>query len=168
MAMKISLVDKDGNPAEVSYATKYSAGFDIKADLTSLGRGESATVALPINGGARKIPTGLFLNVEGEPDGNEVPALMIVPRSGKSLEGLRVSNSPGIIDADYEGEIMIIVDLDTPSVGYGRPIKHGDKIAQGVFIMVPRFDIEAQDVERGDGGFGSTDKKKIVTPAIKK
>lgn len=164
--MKLSIVDKDGNPIEVTYATKYSAGFDIKADLS--GR-DPKSMSFILDGGAKMVPTGLYLKAEGEPEGNTVPALFITPRSGKSLAGFRVSNSPGLIDADYEGEIMVIIDRDKPAKG-GLPvtISHGDKIAQGVFIQVPRFDIKVEDVERGKGGFGSTDSKKIDTPPIKK
>jgi len=165
--MKLSIVDKDGNPADVSYATKHSAGFDIKADLSALPVGHQC-VRLQLDGGPKKIPTGLFLKVEGEVENGMVPALLVTPRSGMSLWGWSISNSPGLIDADYKGEIMIIMSRSKSGVGGAKvKIDHGDKIAQGVFIMVPRFDIPAEDVDRGAGGFGSTDKK-IVTPPIKK
>jgi len=164
--MKISIVDKDGNPADVSYATKHSAGFDIKADLS--GMPAPKIVRMRLNGPSVKVPTGLFIKVEGEVENGMVPALLITPRSGKSLEGFNISNSPGLIDADFKGEIMVIIDRPRAGVGCPGNIKDGDKIAQGVFIMVPRFDVPVEDVERGEGGFGSTDAKKIVTPPIKK
>ena len=166
--MKLSIVDKDGNPADVAYATKHSAGFDIKADLSAMPVGHQC-VRLQLDGGPKKIPTGLFIKAEGEVENGMVPALFITPRSGMSLDGWTVSNSPGLIDADYKGEIMIILNRGKAGGGGAKvKIDHGDKIAQGVFIMVPRFDVPAEEVERGEGGFGSTDAKKIVTPPTKK
>jgi len=101
------------------------------------------------------IPTGLAFEI---PAGFEV---QIRPRSGLSLKtGLMVVNSPGTIDADYRGEVKIIIgNLGNKS----EEICHGDRIAQMVFcpIIQAKFEVvsELSDTSRGAGGFGSTGKK---------
>ena len=133
----------DGLPLP-SYATPASAGVDlaaaIDADLT-LGPGERAAV-----------PTGIAIAL---PDGYEA---QIRPRSGLALaHGITVLNSPGTIDADYRGEIRIILaNLGAAAVTLTR----GQRIAQLVVAPVARVAWQAAaelpESQRGAGGFGST------------
>jgi dUTP pyrophosphatase len=125
-----------------SYATELSAGLDLKANIE-----ESIT----INTLERLlIPTGLKIEL---PEGYEA---QIRPRSGLALKhGITVLNSPGTIDADYRGEIgVILVNLsDTPFT-----INPGERIAQMIVAKHARIDFievdELDDSERGEGGFG--------------
>ncbi len=143
--MKVKIVNRS-RFALPEYQTPLSAGLDIRADLdapVTLGPLERAM-----------IPTGLFVEL---PEGCE---MQIRPRSGLAAKhGITVLNSPGTIDADYRGEIKIIlVNLS------GEPftVEAGERIAQ---MIVARYEqIEWQPVEelgataRGAGGFGSTGK----------
>ena len=145
----VKIVNKEGELVDLSYATKYSAGFDIYAsDKTMIYPNKKALV-----------PTGLFLKVDKDKV-NCFFELQIRPRSSLSYNtDLRICNSPGTIDMDYEGEIMIIIEQTR-----NRPhmINEGDPIAQGVFCPVLRPDcIVVQEKERKTGGFGSTEKKKV-------
>ena len=131
-----------------TYETKWAAGADLRA---CLGKGEK----MVIKPGQRVlVPTGLSFEIE---PGFEV---QIRPRSGVSLKTqLLVVNSPGTIDADYRGEIKIIMgnfgDQD-------EIIEHGDRVAQMVLMPViqAKFEITAElsSTARGAGGFGSTGK----------
>lgn len=127
-----------------AYATPGSAGLDLQAAV-------SATVTLP-PGARDAIPTGLAIAL---PDGWEA---QVRPRSGLALKsGVTVLNSPGTVDADYRGEIkVILINLgDTPFV-----IARGDRIAQ--LVIAPVSQLVWQEVDtlpetaRGSGGFGST------------
>ena len=126
------------------YATTASAGVDLRAvEKCVLRPGERALV-----------PTGLRIAL---PVGYEA---QVRPRSGLALKhGVTLPNSPGTIDADYRGEIMVIMQNlgDAPFV-----IEPGDRIAQMVVAPVSRVDwVEAdtlEETERGSGGFGSTGK----------
>lgn len=143
--MKVKIVNRS-RFALPEYQTPLSAGLDIRADLdapVTLGPLERAM-----------IPTGLFVEL---PEGCE---MQIRPRSGLAAKhGITVLNSPGTIDADYRGEIKIIlVNLS------GEPftVEAGERIAQ---MIVARYEqIDWQPVEelgataRGAGGFGSTGK----------
>lgn len=143
--MKVKIVNRS-RFALPEYQTPLSAGLDIRADLdapVTLGPLERAM-----------IPTGLFVEL---PEGCE---MQIRPRSGLAAKhGITVLNSPGTIDADYRGEIKIIlVNLS------GEPftVEAGERIAQ---MIVARYEqIEWQPSEelgataRGAGGFGSTGK----------
>ncbi len=130
-----------------TYATKKSSCMDIRAFLPD----SSGGIVL----GAREtvaIPTGLFIEL---PDDYE---LVIRPRSGLALRhGITVLNSPGTIDADYRGEIKIILH-NTSSNAF--VIKHGNRIAQMTLSKVHRFKLELvpelSSSQRGGGGFGST------------
>lgn len=141
--------------ASVHYATSLSAGFDIKA---------ADDVIIPA-GEWRLIDTGLRLKPQDEPpairvrigkSGFDVVAeLQIRPRSGLAAKrGLTVLNTPGTIDADYEGKIM------TCLMNHGDEdfaVRRGDKISQGVFALAIRpHTIQVDDKIRGAGGFGST------------
>jgi dUTP pyrophosphatase len=127
-----------------AYQTPASAGMDLRAALET---------PLVLEAGARSlIPTGLRLEI---PPGYEG---QVRPRSGLALKrGLTVLNSPGTIDADYRGEVgVILINLSREA----QRIEPGERIAQLVFAPVARVTlVEAEtlaDSERGAGGFGST------------
>lgn len=129
-----------------SYATPKSAGMDLHANI------DQDIVLRPME--RKLIPTGLFMAL---PDGTEA---QIRPRSGLAYkEGLTVLNAPGTIDADYRGEIMVLlINLsDRPAT-----IKDGERIAQMViarYEMTRIIEVEVlSDTARGEGGFGSTGK----------
>jgi len=127
--------------------TFQSAGFDVHACLDEPVRLPAGTRAL--------IKTGIAVAV---PEGYEV---QVRPRSGLALkEGVTVLNSPGTIDADYRGEVGVI--LINHSQHHEAVINDGERIAQLVVQRVPRVELfEVEDLEetaRGTGGFGSTGK----------
>jgi len=139
----------------IFYATKLSAGFDICANHDEV---------IPA-GKWKLIRTGLFIvsssNAELLQVGNEslwcVPEIQIRPRSGLAAKhGITVLNAPSTIDADYRGEIMINL------INHGEQdfvISTGDRIAQGVCALSAQLNgIPVKDVERRDGGFGSSGK----------
>ena len=143
--MKVKIVNHSKH-ALPEYQTPLSAGLDIRANLD-----ESVTLR-PLE--RAMIPTGLFVEL---PEGCE---MQIRPRSGLAAKhGITVLNSPGTIDADYRGEIkVILVNLSNEPF----TIELGERIAQ---MIVARYEqIEWQPVEelgateRGAGGFGSTGK----------
>ena len=127
-----------------AYATEHSAGMDLLAAIS-----ENITLA---SGERKLIPTGLSIAL---PDGYEA---QIRPRSGLALKnGISLVNSPGTIDADYRGEIGVIV------INHGADaftIERGMRIAQMVIAPYTRAQfsevIELPTSERGTGGFGST------------
>ena len=141
--MKVKIVNKSAYPTP-SYATEKSAGMDLKADIkepVTLGPFERAL-----------IPTGLYIAL---PDGTEA---QVRPRSGLAAKhGISVLNAPGTIDADYRGEVkVILVNLSNePFV-----VNPGERIAQMVVAQYAK--VEWEEVEildetlRGEGGFGST------------
>ena len=144
--MEIKIVNKSAYPLP-EYATALSAGLDLKANIT-----EPVTLN-PLE--RVLVPTGLFIAL---PEGTEA---QVRPRSGLAAKyGITVLNSPGTIDADYRGEIkVILVNLSNePFV-----INPGERIAQ---MVVARFEraqwVEVQELdstERGEGGFGSTGRR---------
>lgn len=137
------ILNSSGYP-NPEYATALSAGMDIRAFLPV------ARVLLPGERGL--IPTGLRIEL---PPGYEA---QIRPRSGLALkQGLTVLNSPGTIDADYRGEVgIILINLGQEPV----TINPGDKIAQMVISKHEHIQWEATEVlqesGRGEGGFGHT------------
>ncbi|MDY2624453.1 MAG: dUTP diphosphatase [Alloprevotella sp.] len=143
--MELKVINRSHHPLP-EYATPLSAGLDLRANL-------SAPVTLQPLGRAL-IPTGLFIAL---PPGFEA---QVRPRSGLALKkGIGVLNSPGTIDADYRGEIgVILVNLsDEPFV-----VQDGERIAQMVVARHERVEWTAVDeldeTERGAGGFGHTGK----------
>jgi len=143
--MKVRIVNKSRHPLP-EYSTKYSAGIDLRANI-------SADITLmPMD--RALVKTGLFIEL---PEGYEA---QIRPRSGLALnKGITVLNSPGTIDADYRGEIkVILINLSTESF----VIKNGERIAQMVIASHERANWIASDTlsesERGAGGFGHTGK----------
>ena len=130
-----------------TYESKGAAGMDIRANLK-----ESVT----LHSLERKlIPTGLFIEL---PNGYEA---QVRPRSGLALKkGITVLNSPGTIDADYRGEVgVILVNLSAQSV----VIEPGERIAQLVFARIEQAEWSVTEnlsnTDRGTGGFGSTGNK---------
>lgn len=143
--MKVKIINKSNNELP-AYETSESAGLDLRAFIP-----ESITL-LPL--GRSLIKTGLFMEI---PEGYEA---QVRPRSGLALKsGITVLNSPGTIDADYRGEIgVILVNLSQDNF----EINTGDRIAQMVFAKVKQakwiLTEELSETERGEGGFGSTGK----------
>ena len=141
--MKLKLVNKSKHQTP-SYTTSGSSGMDIRANIIN---------TIILNPGERvSVPTGLFLEI---PLGFEI---QIRPRSGLAIKnGITVLNTPGTIDADYRGEIGVIL-INHSDIQF--LIKDGDRIAQLVLTRVEKIDWECVDsltvTERGEGGFGST------------
>ena len=143
--MKVKIVNRSKHPLP-EYKTKASAGMDIRANL------EESVTLRPLE--RKLIPTGLFMEL---PEGYEA---QIRPRSGLALnEGLGILNSPGTIDADYRGEVgIIVVNLSNALI----TIEDGERICQMVINRVEQAEwMEAETLEeseRGKGGFGHTGK----------
>ena len=141
--MQIRIVNKSTNPLP-QYATKASAGIDLRANL------KADIIMKPLE--RTIVPTGLFIEI---PIGYEA---QVRPRSGLAIKkGVTVLNTPGTIDADYRGEIMIIlINLSNKDF----VIKHGERIAQMVIAAHEQAEWNLVDdlseTERGAGGFGST------------
>ncbi len=144
--MKINIVNQSKHPLP-AYETIASAGLDLRASL------EQAVTLKPLE--RTLIPTGLFIEL---PVGYEA---QVRPRSGMAFKyGIGVLNSPGTIDADYRGEIkVILVNLSNDAF----TIEDGERIAQMVIARHEQAEwIEVNELnpsERGAGGFGSTGKK---------
>ena len=144
--MKVQIVNNSKHELP-KYATKLSAGMDLRANI------EEPIVLQP--GERRLIPTGIHI---GLPQGYEA---QVRPRSGLALKhGITCLNSPGTIDADYTGDVGVIL------INHGQElftINDGDRIAQMViakYKQVTWVEVEElQATERGDGGFGHTGKK---------
>lgn len=144
--MKVLIVNKSKYPSP-AYATPYSAGVDLKANIE-----ESITL-----GSLERtmIPTGLYIQL---PQGYEA---QVRPRSGLAAKhGITVTNSPGTIDADYRGEVcVLLVNLSAQAF----TIEPGERVAQ--MVIARHEHVEWKEVEqlddslRGTGGFGSTGKK---------
>ena len=141
--MKIKVVNKGHQPLP-EYATPQSAGMDLRANI------EAPITLKPME--RRLIPTGLYIAL---PVGFEA---QIRPRSGLALKhGITVLNTPGTIDADYRGELMVLLVNFSDS---DFIINDGERIAQmviarheqGIFEVVEALD----DTERGTGGYGHT------------
>ena len=141
--MQIQIVNKSHHKLP-QYATALSAGLDIRANL------DSPITLKPL--GRILVPTGLFIAL---PQGYEA---QIRPRSGLAIKrGITVLNSPGTIDADYRGEIcVILVNLSSDDF----VIEDGERICQMVIARHEQAvweEVEVLDqTERGEGGFGHT------------
>lgn len=146
ISLKVKVINKSSHPLP-SYATSGSSGMDLRANLLEPVLLESLERKL--------IPTGIYLEL---PSGFEA---QIRPRSGLAIkQGLTCLNSPGTIDADYRGEIkVILINLS----GEVQQIENGDRIAQMVFQQVEMAElIEVSSIEsttRNEGGFGHTGKQ---------
>lgn len=144
--LKINAINRGRQPMP-TYATSQSAGMDLRANL------EEPVVLHPME--RRLIPTGLHIAL---PEGYEA---QVRPRSGLALKhGLTVLNAPGTIDADYRGEIgVVLINLSQEDF----TINDGERIAQ---LVVARYEqvefslVETLDeTERGEGGYGHTGMK---------
>jgi dUTP pyrophosphatase len=141
----VKIINESGNPLP-AYATEGSAGMDLCAHI------HESVVLEPLE--RKLIPTGLFIEL---PTGYEA---QIRPRSGLALkQGITCLNSPGTIDADYRGEIgVILINVSNEM----QVIKTGDRIAQMVIAPVTQISWEPASAltptNRGAGGFGSTGK----------
>lgn len=141
--MKIRIVNRSRNPIP-QYATPQSAGMDLRADLSE------PVILAPME--RAMVPTGLYIEL---PEGYEA---QIRPRSGLAAKhGISIVNAPGTIDADYRGEIrVLLVNLsDEPFT-----VNDGERIAQMVVAKYEKAELEQaeslDETERGAGGFGST------------
>ena len=144
--MQVKIVNKSKNELP-AYSTIHSAGMDLRANLDEPVTLKSLERAL--------IPTGLFIEL---PEGYEA---QIRPRSGLALKkGITVLNTPGTIDADYRGEIgVILINLSKEEF----VIENGERICQMVIASHEKVEWDLVEVleetERGAGGFGHTGKK---------
>ena len=144
--MNVKIVNRSGNSLP-EYSTSLSAGMDLRANL------DDPVVLKPLE--RRLIPTGLFIELPG---GFEA---QIRPRSGLALKkGISVVNTPGTIDADYRGEIgIILINLSKEDF----IVNHGERICQMVINKVEMIawkEVDSlEDSERGSGGFGHTGNK---------
>ena len=146
MSIKVKIVNKSHH-ALPSYATAGSSGLDIKAFLSD------PISILPLQ--RILVPTGLFVEI---PNNFEI---QIRPRSGLAIkQGITCLNTPGTIDADYRGEIeVILINLSNEP----QTILDGDRIAQMVLQQVEKANweevMELENTARGEGGFGHTGKQ---------
>jgi len=144
--MEIKIVNKSNNELP-AYSTELSAGMDVRAFLPA------PVVLKPLE--RKLIPTGLFVEI---PAGFEA---QIRPRSGLALKkGITVLNSPGTIDADYRGEVgIILVNLSNEDF----VIESGERICQMIIAshetVLWNLVEKLEETQRGEGGFGHTGKK---------
>lgn len=141
--MKCRIINRSGNELP-AYATGSSAGMDLRADIAEPLEIKPLQRAM--------VPTGIFIAL---PKGTEA---QVRPRSGLAAKyGVTVLNSPGTIDADYRGEVKVILVNLSDTVFIVNP---GDRIAQMVIARYEKVEWEACDsldeTSRGEGGFGST------------
>ena len=144
--LPVKIINRSANPLP-AYATAGSSGMDVRADL-------AAPIELtPLQ--RYMVPTGLFIEI---PAGYEA---QVRPRSGLAVkQGITCLNTPGTIDADYRGEIkVILINLSNET----QVIQPGDRIAQLVFQKVEKIQlvevVEIAATQRGEGGFGHTGKQ---------
>ena len=141
--IQVKVINKGKQPLP-AYATEQSAGMDLRADI------EQPVTLKPLE--RRLIPTGLHIAL---PQGYEA---QVRPRSGLALKhGITVLNTPGTIDADYRGEIMVLL------INFSQQdfvINDGERIAQMVIARHEQGEFEEVEVldetERGAGGYGHT------------
>jgi dUTP diphosphatase len=145
MSIPVKIINQSTNPLP-TYATPGAAGMDLKANIPETIRLQPMERQL--------IPTGLFIEL---PPGYEA---QVRPRSGLALkQGITCLNSPGTVDADYRGELkVILINLSNTE----QLIHPGDRIAQMVVSRVEKVDwhpvTELNQTVRNDGGFGHTGK----------
>lgn len=146
MNMKVKIINRSHHPLP-EYATTASAGLDLRANL------DSPVTLKPLE--RKLIPTGLYIAL---PEGCEA---QIRPRSGLALKhGISLLNTPGTIDADYRGEIgVILVNISNEPF----EVRDGERIAQMVIARYEQVEWEPAEsldaTERGAGGFGHTGRK---------
>ncbi len=143
--IKVKIVNTSSN-ALPAYATEGASGMDIRANINE------AVFLQPME--RQMIPTGLFIEL---PNGYEA---QVRPRSGMAIkQGITCLNSPGTIDADYRGELKVILINLSNEV---QVINNGDRIAQMIIAKTERAELilveELAGSDRGEGGFGHTGK----------
>jgi dUTP pyrophosphatase len=144
--LTVKIINRSANPLP-SYATEGSSGMDLRADI------EDDVVLNPLE--RMLIPTGLFIEL---PSGYEA---QVRPRSGMAIKhGITCLNSPGTVDADYRGELkVVLINLSHEP----HTIHTGDRIAQMVIQKVEKIILtEVEEIDstvRGEGGFGHTGKQ---------
>lgn len=144
--VNIRIINRSDNPLP-AYATEASSGMDLRADLTKPVELEPLQRTL--------VPTGIHIEL---PEGYEA---QVRPRSGLAVkQGITCLNSPGTVDADYRGEIkVILINLS----GEKQVIHHADRIAQLIIqkvekaVWIPADKLS--ETERNEGGFGHTGKQ---------
>jgi dUTP pyrophosphatase len=143
--IRVRIINQSTNPLP-EYATDGSAGMDLRASL------HSPVILEPLQ--RMLIPTGIFIEL---PKNHEA---QVRPRSGLAIKhGLTCLNSPGTVDADYRGELkVILINLSSEP----HTILHGDRIAQMIVSKVEKVKWKTakriSDTKRGEGGFGHTGK----------
>lgn len=141
--IQVKVINKGKQPLP-KYATPQSAGMDLRANI------EEAFTLKPLE--RKLVPTGLFISL---PEGYEA---QVRPRSGLALKhGITVLNTPGTVDADYRGEVgVVLVNLSNEPF----TVEPGERIAQMVIAKHEQADFvvveELDDTERGAGGYGHT------------
>lgn len=141
--IQVKVINKGKQPLP-KYATPQSAGMDLRANI------EEAFTLKPLE--RRLVPTGLFISL---PEGYEA---QVRPRSGLALKhGITVLNTPGTVDADYRGEVgVVLVNLSNEPF----TVEPGERIAQMVIAKHEQADFvvveELDETERGAGGYGHT------------
>lgn len=142
-AMQVKVINKSQHSLP-NYETSASAGMDVRANI------DAPIILQPME--RKLIPTGLFLEI---PAGFEC---QVRPRSGLAFKkGITVLNAPGTIDADYRGEVgVILINLSNETF----TVENGERIAQLVFAKFEQAEWETTQTlsatQRGEGGFGST------------
>ena len=144
--MEVKIINKSDNQVP-AYETIHSAGMDLRAYLP-----EGPIVLKPMQ--RTLVPTGLFMEI---PEGYEG---QVRPRSGLAIKnGITVLNTPGTIDADYRGEVKIIL-INLSDTDF--TINSGERVAQIVFAKCEQMEVvnveTLSETERGAGGFGHTGK----------
>ena len=143
--LTVNIINRSDNPLP-SYATQGSSGMDLRANI------DHEIVLQPLQ--RMLVPTGLFIEL---PIGYEA---QVRPRSGLAIkQGITCLNSPGTVDADYRGELkVVLINLS----GELQTIHHGDRIAQMVIQKVEKVTLtqveQLGETVRGEGGFGHTGK----------
>jgi len=141
--VRVHIINRSSNPIP-AYATAGSSGMDIRASL------DEPVILQPLE--RTLIPTGLFIEL---PAGYEA---QVRPRSGMAIkQGITCLNSPGTVDADYRGELkVILINLSNEQ----QVISHGDRIAQVIIAKTEKASLieveQLNDSVRGEGGFGHT------------
>jgi dUTP pyrophosphatase len=141
--VRVNIINRSSNPIP-AYATAGSSGMDIRASL------DEPVILHPLE--RTLIPTGLFLEL---PAGYEA---QVRPRSGMAIkQGITCLNSPGTVDADYRGELkVILINLSNEQ----QVISHGDRIAQVIIAKTEKAALiqveQLNESVRGEGGFGHT------------
>lgn len=151
--MQIKFLDE--RLAEFKPSTQLAAGYDLRACIDK-------DVYIP-PGGQEKIRTGISIHMgkafeEHDNYATVLPCAVVMPRSGLGCKGVKPRNTPGLIDADYQGEIIVCLYNEGNEAVHINPM---DRIAQLVFTVAlhPFMEIVtefANETERGENGFGST------------